>query len=178
MNLGRNITHECLLSQSASVLSSFKCSPMMVCLKKMFNGEIICYLKRDWKDCVITSEGLIQIIAKFRTEKKLCTFLSSTIPVILLRGGQYSWKGTNWKFIFPWRKTNWHVLQIAKVHFSYTIWIMISEKSIMAYMSLHHDGASHVPKGSANKKYKKNCLKKFPILLTFNYYLYVYLWFL
>ena len=30
---------------SVNVLSSFKCSPMMVCLKKKFDGEIICRLK-------------------------------------------------------------------------------------------------------------------------------------
>ena len=29
MHLGRDITHECLRSQLISVLSSFKCSPMM-----------------------------------------------------------------------------------------------------------------------------------------------------
>ena len=30
--------------------------------------------------------------------------------------------------------------QIAKAHFSYTIWLMISEKSIMAYTFLHYGG--------------------------------------
>ena len=34
------------------------------------------------------------------------------------------------KLIFPWRKINCHVLQIAKTCFRYTIWCMISEKSI------------------------------------------------
>ena len=29
MDFGRNITHECLLSQSVSVLSSFECSTIM-----------------------------------------------------------------------------------------------------------------------------------------------------
>ena len=48
------------------------------------------------------------------------------------------WKGKNWKFIFLWRKINWHGLLIAKHHFGYTIWLMISEKSIMAYTFLHH----------------------------------------
>ena len=32
-----------------SVLSSFTCSPMMACLKKMFNGEITWHLKRRLK---------------------------------------------------------------------------------------------------------------------------------
>ena len=43
------LMNACWVSQSVSVLSSFKCSPMMVCLKKMFNGEIICHLKRRLK---------------------------------------------------------------------------------------------------------------------------------
>ena len=48
MHQGRNITHECLLSQSVSVLSSFKCmQSVMLCLKKMFNGEIIFHLRGD-----------------------------------------------------------------------------------------------------------------------------------
>ena len=68
-------------------------------------------------------------------------------PVILFeRGKKYCraailWKGTNWKFIFLWRKINWYGLQIAKRHFSYTIWLMISEKSIMVYLFLHHSDA-------------------------------------
>ena len=47
-------------------------------------------------------------------------------------------------------------------------------------MFLHHDGERHVPKVSANKEYQiqEKCLQEFPILLAFNYYLYVYLWFL
>ena len=96
-------------------------------------------------------------------------------PVILFeRGKKYCraailWKGTNWKFIFLWRKINWHGLQIAKRHFSYTIWLMISEKSIMVYTFLHHGDACHVPKVSANKAYRKNCSLEFPIAWTHIY---------
>ena len=97
-------------------------------------------------------------------------------PVILFeRGKKYCrvailWKGTNWKFIFLWRKINWYGLQIAKRHFSYTIWLMISEKSIMVYTFLQHGDACHVPaKVSANKAYRKNCLLEFPIAWTHIY---------
>ena len=54
MHFGRNITDECLLSQSVSVLLSFKCSLMMVCLKKMFNGEITL---KETEKIVIRSES-------------------------------------------------------------------------------------------------------------------------
>ena len=103
-----------------SVLSSFTCSPVMVCLKKMFTGEITWNLER-------------------RLER-LCHYV---IFVLFERGAKYCcvailWNGTNWKFIFLWRKINWYGLEIAKCHFSYTIWLMISEKSIMVYKILHH----------------------------------------
>ena len=113
---------------------------MMVCLKKIFNGEIIRHLKRrlkrlcyyKWKawHTLLSSSGL----------KQSCVILSS-LPVILLTGAPLniviehevlcSNKGTNWKFIFPWRKINWHVLQIPKAYFSYLIWLMICGKSII-----------------------------------------------
>ena len=41
--------HSWMLAESVSVLSSFKCSPMTMCLKKMLNGELICHLKRRLK---------------------------------------------------------------------------------------------------------------------------------
>ena len=37
---------------------------------------------------------------------------------------------TNWKFIFPWRKINCHVLQILNIRLRCTIWFMIPEKYI------------------------------------------------
>ena len=57
------------LSQSvSSVLSSFKCSSIMVCLKKMLNGEMS--FKKDTETIVLLKvEGLIHI-------KKNCIFLS------------------------------------------------------------------------------------------------------
>ena len=62
------------------------------------------------------------------------------------------------------KEANWHVLQIAKTQFRYMIWFGISEKSITRYTFLHCGGAhAHVPKVSANKAFKKNCVPKFPI---------------
>ena len=97
------------------------------------------FKKETEKIVLLQVKGLIHIIVKFRT-KKNCVFLSSP-TVILLRGAPLniaighealcSNKGTNWKFIFPWRKINWHVLQIPKAHFSYLIWLMICRKSII-----------------------------------------------
>ena len=121
------------------------------------------------------------MIFKKETEKIVSLQMKGLVhfyhsPVILFeRGTKYCrvailWKGTNWKFIFLWRKINWYGLQIAKRHFSYTIWLMISEKSIMVYTFLHHGDACHVPaKVSANKAYRKNCLLEFPIAWTHIY---------
>ena len=45
--------------------------------------------------------------------------------------------------------------QIAKAHFSYTIWLMISEKSIMAYTFLHHGGERMYQKSQQARHTKK-----------------------
>ena len=95
---------------------------VMVCLKKMFNGEIIFHLKRRLKRLCYYKWRLDTIIVKFRTEKYVCTFSSSTRHSFeghKILGTKYcvaaSEKGIkNWKFIFPWRKINWQVLQIVK----------------------------------------------------------------
>ena len=97
------------------------------------------FKKETEKIVLLQVKGLIHIIVKFRT-KKNHVFLSSSL-VILLRetplniviGDEVlrSNKRTNQKFIFPWRKINWHVLQIPKAHFSYLIWLMICGKSII-----------------------------------------------
>ena len=124
----------------------------MVCLKKMFDGEILFYLKRRLKDCdlVITSENL----AYFHVQDWKSTsvrFYHLPNANILLWGTKcgapnivYE-RRTNWKFIFPWKKTNEEVLQIAKAHFGYTeihIWFGISEKSITRYTFLYRGGGA------------------------------------
>ena len=121
----------------------------------MLNGEIIGYFV------------LLQVkalVVKFRTENKMVhifIILQSSFwewqEILLLRTkccAEILWKGTNWKFKFPSSKINLHVLQITKPYFSYTSWLMISDKSIMGYMFLHYGGACNVPKVSANKSYK------------------------
>ena len=76
-------------------------------------------------------------------------------------------KGRNWQFIFPWKKINWHVLQIVKAHFSYSIRLMISEKSIMLWFTYFFTMVVHAcTRASAKKTYKKNCIPGFPILLA------------
>ena len=98
----------------------------MVSLKKMFNEEIICHLKRRLKRFCIASESLIHIIAKF--------------------------------------KKKWHVLQITKTHFSYSIWSMISEKLPVPWYGVHvfHHGGSRMYQESQQTRYtKKFVYKKF-----------------
>ena len=70
------LLYECLLSQSVicSILSSFKCSSIMVCLKKMLNGEMS--FKKDTEKIVLLKVKDLIHIVKFRN-KKICIFLSS-----------------------------------------------------------------------------------------------------
>ena len=74
MYLGSNITHEFLLSQSISVLSSFKCRYphwCWCCSKKTWRNNIS-FKKATEKIVLLQLKGLIQIIVKFRTEKNIC----------------------------------------------------------------------------------------------------------
>ena len=139
-------------------------SPMMACLKKIFNGEIIWHLKRRLKRLSLKMKGLVHFFIHQ-------LFYLRGVQNIAVYRVAILWKGTNWKFIFLWRKIKWYGLQIAKRHFSYSIWLMISEKSVMVYTFLHHAAwwCAHVPKVSANKAYRKNCLLEFPIAWTHIY---------
>ena len=75
MHLGRNITHQ----------FSFKCTPMMICLKKMFNGELLgmSFKKETEKIVLLQVKGLIhnnvKLGLKLISEKGImlwpCTFL-------------------------------------------------------------------------------------------------------
>ena len=157
----------------AECQSGFKRNPMMVSLKKMFNGEIICHLKGrlkrlcyyKWKAwyTLLSSSGL----------KNICIFLSSTSqllrgapPLNIFIGPQVlcSNKIMIWKFIFPWRKAKWYVLQIAKALFSYSICLMISDKSIVLCYGVHVSSScwcKHIPRVSGNKAYKTFVYKSF-----------------
>ena len=60
MDLEKN-THECLINQS--VLPSFKMQSVMLCLKKMFNREIIFHLKRIFKRlCYSYKKDILKIV--------------------------------------------------------------------------------------------------------------------
>ena len=112
---------------------------MMVCLKKMFNVEIICHLKRrlkrlyyyKWKAgyTLLSSSGLkklhISIISTSHPFERGTTKYCHGHEVLC------SNKGTNWKVIFPWKKINWHDLQIPNADFNYLIWLLICGKSIV-----------------------------------------------
>ena len=52
-------------------------------------------------------------------------------------------------------QNKWHVLQIGKGHFSYKIWLMISEKNIMAYTFLHHGDAHMYQKSQQTRHIEK-----------------------
>ena len=96
----------------------------MVCLNKMFNGETIFHFRRRLKRlCFYKWKAWYKLLSSAGLKKNICTFLSSTrhafeghkilstrycVAILKKR------KMNNWKFIFPWRKINWHVLQIAK----------------------------------------------------------------
>ena len=173
MHLGRNTTHECLLSQLINVLSSFKCSPMMVCLKKMFNGEVICHLKRrlkrlcyyKWKAwyTLLPSSGLKEDWAHFYHPPVISFFEWGTSKYCHWAPSFCSNKVTNWKILFPWRKINRHVLKTAKAHFSYLIslikWLMYQESQ-------------------QTRHTKKLFTRISDSFSPYHYYLHVNLWFL
>ena len=125
-------------------------------------------------------------------KKFICTFLSSTrhpfeghkilgtkyCVAILKKKKKEKEKGmNNWKFIFPWRKINWHVLQIAKaqlpdlVHY---FWKKNYEVDVSS-----SSWCTHVYTKIFNKKcIQKIYVSEFPIFSALNYYLHVYLWLL
>ena len=129
--------------------------------------------KKETEKIVITSERLDTHYCQVQDWKIFTYFYQP--PVKLLRGAPplhsviehqvlCSNKRTNWKFIFPWRKVNWYVFQIGKALFSYSICLMISDKSIMLYYDVHVSSScccKYVPRASANKAYKKFVYKSF-----------------
>ena len=55
----------------------------MVVFKKTWRNKIL-FKKETEKIVLLQMKGLIQIIVKFRTEKYLCTFLSSNTNTLLM----------------------------------------------------------------------------------------------
>ena len=72
MHLYRNTNYKCLLSQSVSDLSSFKCQCVMVCVFLKFNKEIISHCKKI-RIVLLQVKDLIKIIIKFRPKNILYT---------------------------------------------------------------------------------------------------------
>ena len=134
----------------------------------MFKRKSLTSFKKD-KGCVITSERFYTNYCQVQGWREF-VHVSSASAIMLRRVQNIvlensCLKGKNWKFIFPWRKLNCHVLQIAKkAHFRYTIffgWFMISEKSVTRCKLLHHRGTSMHQKTMA---YQKSYISEFPVL--------------
>ena len=116
--------------------------------KKIFNEEIIFHLKRILKKFVLFHvKDLIKVIVKFRAGKFWCVVVSCT---------KTSFWGAPIQNNCPWKRfcintlkrnkfkvyiplkgycqfISWRVLRIAKAHFMFTTWFMISEKSVMCH---------------------------------------------
>ena len=77
--------------------------------------------------------------------------------------------------MIPWNKNKLACFTNKKGSFQYSIWFMISEKSITCDSSkntiLHLGGAAMYQKVSAMKAYKKNSTTQFSILPTLKNYL-------
>ena len=92
----------------------------------MFNRKIVFHsaFKKDTeKVALLEVKGLIHIILKFMTEKKLCSFLSSDI---LFRGMKHRLRKQLCSF------ENGRLIS-----FSYRTWVMISEKNIIRCTFVH-----------------------------------------
>ena len=123
-------------------------------------------------------KGLIHIIVASSGLKKNSAHFCHP-PVIFLREAPLniairhqvlcSNKGTNWKFIFPWRKINWHVLQTPKgsIQLLDLVNDFLKKYYAMAYTFLHHGGAC-MHQESQQKTHTK---KFFARILALNYLL-------
>ena len=129
----------------------------------------MCYYK--WK-------AWYKLLSSLGLKKKLCSFLSSTTSHLLRRTKNIAIEHqflcsntmkTNELKVYISLQENKLVCFTNRVHFSNTIWLMISEKSIIVYTFLPYgEWCTDVPKVSINKAYKKNCLLEFQILLALN----------
>ena len=107
----------------------------------------------------------------------MCTFASCAKHTlegskILHKNNCVVMKGTNWKFLFTLRIINWHVLQIVKVYFRYTIWLRISEKSITRCMFSRGCIAWHL---KSQQGTQKNVYQNFLFCLPLNYFMWTFL---
>ena len=112
---------------------------MILCLKKVFNGEITFYLKRLLKRlCYYKWNAWFKLLSASGLKKYYAPFYHHA-PKVLLKGMKYrarNWSRSNTyskkeqKFIFPWRK----------IRFRYTVLFVISEKSITRCTFIHGGG--------------------------------------
>ena len=130
------------------------------------------FKKETEKIMLLQVKGLIHIIVKFRTKEDWAHFCHPPVISFFEWGTNKnchwapsfcSYKVTNWKILFPWRKINWHVLKTAKAHFSYLIslikWLMYQE--------------------SQQTRHTKKLLTRISDSFSpYHYYLHVNLWFL
>ena len=131
---GISLMNVCWVSQSVfyQILNAVSDA---VFKKNVWWRNNILFKKETEKIALLQVKGSIQIIVKFSTKKRFyhppdILWGARNIRHQILCSNTLKKGMNNWKFIFPWRKINWHVLQIAKAHFSYAIWFMISEKNI------------------------------------------------
>ena len=156
-----------------------------VVFKKTWRNNIS--FKKENEKSVITNESLDTNYCKVQ-DCKIFVHVSIIKHKHPLRGTHTKYcvvvltlEMNNWKFMFPWRKVNWHVLQRAKVHFRYMIWFVL--KKLLRGTQVHVSSlwwCMHLQKvkPSTNKTYKKTCVPEFPILSNLKNYLHVYLWLL
>ena len=96
---------------------------------------------------------------------------------------QGSTKKEIWKFIFPWKKVYWHVLQIAKTHFKQDLVHGFWKKVLCG---TGHGSSQwwcmHVPKVASDKTCKRHYVPEFPefqplniTLIVIDMKIYIYL---
>ena len=110
-------------------------------------------------------KGLMQVIVKLRTEKIF-------VHISIIHQTQTSfWEAQNIVHLcnstlkrnelkvfisLKERKlASWSVLQVAKAHFRYPIWFVISEKSITRYTFPHHGGHARMYQKSQETRHTK-----------------------
>ena len=141
----------------------------MVCLKKMFNKEKIFHLKRILKRlCYYKWKVWYKLLS--RSRQKIFFTRFNYPPNVLLRDIKYrgqkrlcsnTLKRNELKFILPWTKINWHVSQIGKARFRYTIWLIISKKGITRCTFIYCSGALLHQKSQQARHIQKNVDQKF-----------------
>ena len=126
----------------------------------------------DWINCVTTSERFDTNYCQVRTENNLCMFLSSTKNIFLCAQNvvqQCPKKERIWKFLFPWRKVNWHVLQTAKAHFKHSLVHMVSEKVYVVHITFLDCVGAHMYQKSQQTRYAKEIVfQNFQFFQLFN----------